>query len=184
MSAAKDNTGAWLDGGKSYRLRVPANVPVKEFWSGTVYDNLTRSMIQTDTNKAALSSYDKLKTNPDGSIDLYFGPQVPQGDETNWVKTAPGKGWFTYFRWYSPTQAFFDKHGSYRTISLLQSDYGDGRRLKLAQQGKDWTQPYSNIVVNLMDALRKSIGSEAQVGRLRRSPLPVRRPRRRRESAL
>ena len=109
MSAAKDKTGAWLDGGKNYRLRVPANVPVKEFWSVTVYDNLTRSMVQTDTNKSALSSYDKLKTNPDGSIDLYFGPQAPQGNETNWVKTAPEKGWFTYFRWYGPTQAFFDK---------------------------------------------------------------------------
>jgi hypothetical protein len=109
MSAAKDSTGAWLDGGKAYKLHVPANVPVKEFWSVTVYDNMTRSMIQTDTNKAAVSSYDKLKTNPDGSIDLYFGPQAPHGDETNWVKTTPGKGWFTYFRWYSPTQAFFDK---------------------------------------------------------------------------
>ena len=109
MSSAKDSTGAWLDGGKAYRLHVPANVPVKEFWSVTVYDNMTRSMIQTDTNKAAVSSYDKLKTNPDGSIDLYFGPQAPHGDETKWVKTTPGKGWFTYFRWYSPTQAFFDK---------------------------------------------------------------------------
>jgi hypothetical protein len=109
MSSAKDSTGAWLDGGKSYRLRVPANVPVKEFWSVTVYDNMTRSMIQTDTNKAALSSYDKLKSNPDGSIDLYFGPQAPQGNERNWIKTPPGKGWFTYFRWYGPTQAFFDK---------------------------------------------------------------------------
>ena len=109
MSSAKDSTGAWLDGGKAYKLHVPANVPVKEFWSVTVYDNMTRSMIQTDTNKAAVSSYDKLKTNPDGSIDLYFGPQAPHGDETKWVKTTPGKGWFTYFRWYSPTQAFFDK---------------------------------------------------------------------------
>jgi hypothetical protein len=66
-------------------------------------------MVQTDTSKAALSSYDKLKVNPDGSIDLYFGPQVPQDNETNWIKTSPGKGWFTYFRWYGPTQAFFDK---------------------------------------------------------------------------
>jgi hypothetical protein len=109
MSASMDKNGAWLDGGRNYRLRVPANVPVKEFWSITVYDNMTRSMVQTDTSKAALSSYDKLKVNPDGSIDLYFGPQVPQDNETNWIKTSPGKGWFTYFRWYGPTQAFFDK---------------------------------------------------------------------------
>jgi hypothetical protein len=109
MSADKDAAGAWLDGGKAYHLHVPADVPVKEFWSVTVYDNLSRSMIQTDTNKAAVSSYDKLRTNPDGSIDLYFGTHPPQGNEVNWVKTTSGKGWFAYFRWYSPTQAFFDK---------------------------------------------------------------------------
>jgi hypothetical protein len=52
---------------------LPANVPVKEFWSATVYDFDTRSMIQTDTNVAAKSTYDKLGSNADGSIDLYFG---------------------------------------------------------------------------------------------------------------
>ena len=61
MSTAKDKSGAWLDGGKNYRLRVPANVPVKEFWSVTVYDNMMRSMIQTDTNKAGLDSHQKLQ---------------------------------------------------------------------------------------------------------------------------
>lgn len=119
MSAAKDAKGEWLDGGKSYRLRVPANVPVKDFWSFTVYDNLTRSMLKTDTSKAAISSYDALKKNPDGSVDLYFGPKAPNGYETNWVKTAPGKGWFAYFRWYGPTQAFFDKTWTLHDIEQL-----------------------------------------------------------------
>ncbi|WP_213957138.1 DUF1254 domain-containing protein [Variovorax sp. dw_954] len=109
MSAAKDSTGAWLDGGKSYKLKVPANVPAKDFWSVTVYDNLSRSMVQNGTAKVALSSYDKLQRNADGSIDLYFGPAEPAGMASNWVKTVPGKGWFAYFRWYGPTQAFFDK---------------------------------------------------------------------------
>lgn len=119
MSAAKDGAGAWLDGGKTYRLHVPGAVPVKEFWSVTVYDNMTRSMVQTDTNKAALSSYDQLKTNQDGSIDLYFGPSAPEGMAANWVKTSRGKGWFTYFRWYGPTQAFFDKSWRLPDIELL-----------------------------------------------------------------
>jgi hypothetical protein len=109
LSAAKDADGNWLSGGSSYRLHVPANVPVKNFWSVTVYDNMTRSMVQTDTNIAAHSSYDELQTNADGSIDLYFGPAPPDGKEANWIKTLPGKGWFTYFRWYGPTEAFFDK---------------------------------------------------------------------------
>ncbi|MFP2929258.1 DUF1254 domain-containing protein [Pyxidicoccus sp. 3LG] len=120
MSAAKDKDGAWLDGGKTYRLRVPAHAPVKDFWSVTVYDNLTRSMLQTDTNKAALSSNDTLKANADGSVDLYFGPEAPKGFESNWVKTPPNKGWFTYFRWYGPTQAFFDKSWRLPDIEPVQ----------------------------------------------------------------
>ncbi|MFM0222209.1 DUF1214 domain-containing protein [Paraburkholderia dipogonis] len=106
---AKDNDGRWLDGGKQYILHVPANVPAKEFWAVTVYDNLTRSMIVTDTMKAGVSSKDKLQMEADGSVDIYFGPQAPAAVRSNWVKTLPGQGWFAYFRWYGPTQPFFDK---------------------------------------------------------------------------
>ena len=121
MSAARDRDGKWLDGGKTYRLRVPADVPVKDFWSVTVYDNQTRSMIRTDTNKAALSSYDNLKTNADGSIDLYFGPSAPRGFEDNFIKTSRNKGWFTYFRWYGPTEAFFKKSWTLPDIERTKS---------------------------------------------------------------
>ena len=92
MSAAKDKNGEWLDGGKTYSLHVPANVPAKEFWAVTVYDVLTRSMIATDTMKAGVSSKDTLKTNADGSVDVQFGPQAPK-DGGNRVKTIPGRGW-------------------------------------------------------------------------------------------
>lgn len=109
MSAAKDKSGAWLDGGKNYSLRVPPNVQAKDFWAVTVYDNMTRSMIQIDANKAGVSPQDKLQVNSDGSIDVYFGPTAPAGKESNWIKTVPGKDWFAYFRWYGPTEAFFDK---------------------------------------------------------------------------
>ena len=109
LSSAKDKSGAWLDGGDTYKLTIPANPPVKEFWAVTVYDNLTRSMVQTDTRNAGRSSLDKLQANADGSIDLWFGPKAPAGKESNWTKTLPGKGWFAYFRAYGPTEAFFDK---------------------------------------------------------------------------
>jgi len=108
MSAAKDKDGAWLSGGKTYRLHVPADVPAKEFWSLTVYDVMTRSMIKTETLKAGVSSLDKLQVNADGSTDIHFGPRPPKGGG-NWVKTIPGRGWFAYFRWYGPTERFFDK---------------------------------------------------------------------------
>ena len=107
MSTSKD--GRWLDGGNNYVLRVPANVPAKEFWSLIVYDNLTRSMIETDTMKAGVSSQRGVNANSDGSVDIHFGPEAPADASANWVKTVPGRGWFPYFRWYGPTEAFFDK---------------------------------------------------------------------------
>lgn len=111
MSAARDKAGAWLDGGRSYTLHVPADVPAKEFWAVTVYDAMTRSMIKTGTMKAGVSSQDKLTANADGSVDVHFGPNPPT-DDVNWVKTVPGRGWFAYFRWYGPTEKFFDKSWS------------------------------------------------------------------------
>jgi hypothetical protein len=56
------------------------------------------------------SSRDKIVKNADGSVDLYFGPKAPAGKpEANWIQTIPGKGWFTYFRLYGPTQSYFDR---------------------------------------------------------------------------
>ena len=109
LEAFKDKDGNWLDGSKDYKLRVPANVPVEEFWSVTVYDNLTRSMTMNKADRAAVSSYDKLTKNADGSVDLYFGPKAPGGLESNWVDTSASKGWFVWFPFYAPTAPFFDK---------------------------------------------------------------------------
>jgi hypothetical protein len=113
--AARDGTGAYLDGGKSYKLSVPQPVPGKLFWSVTVYDAATRSQVQTDQDKAALRSLFELKADTPSlalggeSADLYFGPTAPAGKEGRWIKTVPGKGWFAYFRIYGPEQAAFDK---------------------------------------------------------------------------
>jgi hypothetical protein len=108
LEAQKDSDGDWLDGGKDYVLRVPADAPVKQFWSVTVYDNDDRCLIDTGELPDKSSRMD-LKYNDDGSVDLYFGPTCPRaGYENNWVKTMPGEGWFTYFRFYAPTQPYFD----------------------------------------------------------------------------
>ena len=108
IQAFADKDGNHFDGGKNYRLRLPAKVPVSSFWSLTLYDTETRSMIQNASNDSARSGYDKFKTNADGSIDLYFGPKVPAGQESNWIQTLPGKGFYPFFRFYGPTEGVFD----------------------------------------------------------------------------
>jgi hypothetical protein len=109
LESSKDKSGEWLDGSKTYKLTVPKDAPVAQFWSFTVYDNETRCFVDTGVPPDR-SSRDNIVRNPDGSVDLYFGPTPPSGKpESNWIKTLPGKGWFTYFRLYGPTQAYFDR---------------------------------------------------------------------------
>jgi hypothetical protein len=108
--AVNDSQGNPFDGGKTYKLHLPANVPAKDFWSIVVYDNQTRSLLQTDQQFPSVSSHTKgLKTNANGSVDVYFGPKAPAGLENNWVQTIPNKGWFVLFRLYGPLEPWFDK---------------------------------------------------------------------------
>jgi hypothetical protein len=117
----RDKTGAYVDGGKTYKLNVPLPVPDKLFWSVTVYDPETRSEIKTDQDKAALRSLFELKDLDDAkSVDLYFGPTAPAGHENRWIKTIPGKGWFTYFRIYGPEKPAFD--GSWKPGDFEAAD--------------------------------------------------------------
>ena len=109
LSAYKDKAGEWLDGGNSYRLRVPAEPPMKLFWSVTLYDVDTRALILNEQNVADRSSRMDLRKNEDGSVDIYTGPAAPAGFEKNWIPTGPGKNWFAYFRFYQPTEAYFDR---------------------------------------------------------------------------
>jgi hypothetical protein len=89
--AFKDSKGDWLMGDNNYRLHVPANVPAKDFWSVTVYDAETRSMIDTDQNLSGRDSYQKLKTNADGSVDLYFGPAPLPVTRATGSRPSPAK---------------------------------------------------------------------------------------------
>jgi len=104
----RDAKGSYLDGGKTYRLHIPAGIPAKGFWSFVVYDSLSRSQLQNGQPFPGVSSYTKPLVNGDGSIDIDFGAKPPK-EKRNWIKTVPGKGWFPFFRAYGPTEAYFDK---------------------------------------------------------------------------
>jgi hypothetical protein len=87
-----DSKGRPLDGSKTYRLRLPPDIPVKDFWALTMYDTQTRCQLQTDQRFPTLDSYrEGMKKNADGSIDVYFSPKAPKGQESNWLQTIPGK---------------------------------------------------------------------------------------------
>jgi hypothetical protein len=105
-----DAEGSAFDGNKTYRVHLPANVPAQDFWSFTLYDNQTRAMLQTDQQFPGIDSNEEgLQQNADGSYDIYVGPSAPEGKESNWMQSAPGKGWNTVLRLYGPLESWFDK---------------------------------------------------------------------------
>lgn len=108
--STRDAKGEYLEGGKTYKITLPAPIPVAQFWSFVVYDGQSRSMLETDQKLAGLDSNQKdLKKNADGSVTVWFGPKAPAGQETNWVQTMPDKGWNTLLRLYGPLEPWFNK---------------------------------------------------------------------------
>jgi hypothetical protein len=108
LIAQRDQADRLFDGKSQYRLHVPPEVPASQFWSAIVYSMNTKGFIG-NASRVGISSYDKtaLKTNDDGSVDLYFGGKAPKGKESNWLPT--GEPFFVMFRYYGPQPAFWDK---------------------------------------------------------------------------
>jgi hypothetical protein len=114
-----------LDGGKTYKVTMPKGIPAAAFWSFTLYDNQTRSMLDTPQRypRAGSQSYPSpaAEPNADGSTTIYFGPTQPAGIKRgNWIQTMPGKGWFTLLRLYSPLEPFFTKEWRLSEIELVR----------------------------------------------------------------
>jgi hypothetical protein len=99
----------WM-GARRTKFTCRPTFPAKNFWAFVLYDNQTRSMLQTDARLPSIGSQKLgLVINPDTSVDVYFGPTPPAGHEANWAQTVPGKGWNVLFRLYGPLQPWFDK---------------------------------------------------------------------------
>jgi len=121
LTQYKDGNGNWLDGSKNYVLNIPKDAPAKLFWSIAVYSTDTRCLIQNEAGFASLGSRtESMKVNDDGSVDLYFGPSAPKGNESNWIQTVKGEAWFTYLRLYGPGESYFDKSWPIKGINLVE----------------------------------------------------------------
>ena len=108
--SASDSDGDWLHGSHTYKLTLPPNPPAKDFWSVVAYDSQTRAMLQTDQQFPSVNNQPGgAEPNPDGSIDVYFAPEVPEGKESNWIQTIPGKSVWILLRLYGPLEPWFDK---------------------------------------------------------------------------
>jgi hypothetical protein len=116
-----DADGNPFDGAKTYKVHLPPNIPAKNFWSIILYDNQTRSELQTDQQYPSLGSQSKgVVINPDKSVDLWFGPTAPAGHEANWLQTIPGKGWNPMLRLYGPLEPWFEKTWRPSEVELVK----------------------------------------------------------------
>lgn len=109
LISSKDKGGAPFEGGQTYRLHVPPNVPVQQYWSVTAYDRETHALIKNMTRASRASNAAELQKSADGSVEVYFGPKAPAGKEANWVPTDPSRRFELLFRLYSPQKALFEK---------------------------------------------------------------------------
>jgi hypothetical protein len=110
-----------MDGSKTYKVHLPPNVPVNNFWAFTIYDTQTRSMLQTDQPKPSVGSQTEgFKVNADGSMDVYFSQKAKEGFEGIWLQTIPGKSWFTIFRLYGPLEPWLDKTWRPSEVELVK----------------------------------------------------------------
>jgi len=109
LISIRDKDGEPFDGARSYRLAVPPNAPVQQYWSVTAYDRQTHALIRNVARASRSSQIPELQKNADGSIDIYFGPTAPAGKESNWVPTEPGRKFELMFRAYAPTKALMEK---------------------------------------------------------------------------
>jgi hypothetical protein len=124
LIATLDANKEYFDGAKTYQVTLPKDIPARSFWSLTLYDNQTRSMLDTPQRypRAGSQSYPSpaAEPNADGSTTVYFAPEQPDGvARGNWIQTVPGRGWFVLLRLYGPLEPFFDKSWRPGEIELV-----------------------------------------------------------------
>lgn len=119
LDLAETQEGEWLDGSKNYKLTMPADVPVENFWSITTYDLETASYLRNIEKSSIDSTMQEVTKNADGSVDIYFGPNPKEGKEGNWLKTVEGRRFFLLSRFYGPKPELFGDDFELNNIELI-----------------------------------------------------------------
>jgi hypothetical protein len=128
MISIRDKDGQPFDGGQTYRLTVPANPPVEQYWSVTAYDRQTHALIKNVPRASRSSQIPEMQKNADGSVDVYFAPAAPAGKDPNWVPTDPGRKFELMFRAYAPTKALFDHSWTLPNVERVSVTIGRGTK--------------------------------------------------------
>jgi hypothetical protein len=128
LMANKDKDGEDFSGSSTYRLTVPANVPVRNYWSATVYDRETHALVKNMPSASRSSISPGIQKNADGSVDVYFGPNAPEGKEANWVPTDPARKFELLFRLYGPEKALFDHSWKLPDVEKVVTTVGSGSK--------------------------------------------------------
>jgi hypothetical protein len=126
LISIKDKDGEAYDGAKTYRLTVPANVPIEQYWSVTAYDRQTHALIKNVSRPSRSSQIPEMQKDADGSVDVYFGPNAPAGKESNWVPTDPARKFELMFRLYGPKKEFFEKTWKLSDVEKVDATVGSG----------------------------------------------------------
>lgn len=120
LISIKDKDGNAFDGSKTYKLTVPPNAPVTQYWSVTAYDRQLHTLIKGMPRASRSSQIPELQKNPNGSVDIYFAPKALEGKDSNWVPTDPARTFELMFRAYGPTPAFFQKQWVLPDVEKIQ----------------------------------------------------------------
>ena len=120
LDLAETADGQWLDGSKNYKLVMPPEVPVKDFWAITTYDLETASYLRDIEPSTIDSNMENVAKEDDGSVIIYFGPKAPEGKESNWLPTDPERRFFLLARFYGPQPALLDSSFVLNNIELME----------------------------------------------------------------
>jgi hypothetical protein len=128
LISIRDKDGRAFEGGGTYRLTVPPNAPVEQYWSVTAYDRQTHALIKNMSRASRSSQIADMQRNADGSVDVYFAPAAPAGKEANWVPTDPARKFELMFRAYGPTKVLFDHSWTLPDVERLAATVGGSTR--------------------------------------------------------